>query len=893
MLWQNGTSTDDGTGAASALRVIHPPLAEHADLRQPLTVGERQVLELFSRHLPPEWEIYVQPHLNGLRPDFVLLNPNIGIAVFEVKDWNLDAMDYYPKKMPSDRTELWAFDGSKHFPVENKNPFSAASRYKERIFNLYCPRLQQKNGYAAITAGVIFPFASADRVRELQNAFLNETEQEQAAIYWPVAGREDIAAGAIDKIFPEGRRETSGIMRPDLAQDLRGWLVEPDFAAQQRRPLELDARQRQLAESRTTSGFRRIKGAAGSGKSLVLAARAAKLISEGKSVLMVTFNITLWHYLRDLVVRGVRQRGKLDNIELTHFHDWCKNVCIEANLEEAYHELFREVYRVQNSKLPDAEKEKLVAKLLPQLLNVDVPALAAQAAMSPDVTRYDAILVDEGQDYLPLWWSALRNIRKPDGEMLLAADTMQDVYGTARNWTDEAMHGAGFTGDWTRLEVSYRLPRRAQLAARDFATKFLPRDLIDLPEIGQGALDIEHCNLRWVQCEPDQAGKKCVDAILSMMRETGKDGLANADITFICNDIEFGRGVTNELDTYSDGETPIYTVHTFDGDERAGRRRKMGFYMGDGRIKATTLLSFKGWESRLMVVHVSRAKNAEDMASIYAALTRLKRSPQGSWLTVVCSAPELSNYGRGWETVGDGQAHEPSAIVAPATSIPLWNDGPVNSTSSPPNLAASPHEVPVGTPNSADVGLPSFGLRGDDEVPLAILRRVRALLAGSGIEIKDIDHHQYQEAYFFQAKGAIARLNIYYKGNGKVARIHPVKKDDLSDAVGKQLLPLINADLSKDLETVAGGAPTFSRPFLEDHYAEIQFAVAQHGMTVSSVIEAQWHQRYSFARGSDHATVDYFYDGSASFTTCHPVLGMSSSTEFVREVLLATAECPR
>lgn len=79
-------------------RVIHPPLADHGKLRQGLTTGEQKVLELFNQHLPVSWEIYVQPHLNGLRPDFVLLNPQGGIAVFEVKDWNLNAMRYFTRK---------------------------------------------------------------------------------------------------------------------------------------------------------------------------------------------------------------------------------------------------------------------------------------------------------------------------------------------------------------------------------------------------------------------------------------------------------------------------------------------------------------------------------------------------------------------------------------------------------------------------------------------------------------------------------------------------------------------------------------------------------------------------------------------------------------------------
>lgn len=79
-------------------RVIHPPLADLGKLRQGLTAGEQKVLELFNRHLPVSWEIYIQPHLNGLRPDFVLLNPQGGIAVFEVKDWNLSAMRYFTQK---------------------------------------------------------------------------------------------------------------------------------------------------------------------------------------------------------------------------------------------------------------------------------------------------------------------------------------------------------------------------------------------------------------------------------------------------------------------------------------------------------------------------------------------------------------------------------------------------------------------------------------------------------------------------------------------------------------------------------------------------------------------------------------------------------------------------
>lgn len=623
-----------------------------------MTPGERQVFEFFNKNLDPKWEIYVQPHLNGLRPDFVLMHPNIGIAVFEIKDWNLDAMEYFPKRVNQHRVELWAKKDGRVFSYERSNPFAAVARYKEQIYNLYCPRLQQNAGFAAITGGVIFPFADGNRVRALQKEFLGDSEAKSAGRYLPVSGRQELMSGNLGIIFPDATLSHSGIMRPALADDLRGWLVEPDFAKEQRKALTLDSRQRELADSRTKSGYRRIKGPAGSGKSLVLAARASRLISENKSVLIVTFNITLWHYLRDLVVRGAASRGRMQNVVFTHFHDWCKDVCLEAEMGEAYDELFKpvrpinsEIDKVRAGKLPASKERELLKSLLRELnevltpiLNVHVPTLAAEAAKSSGTNKYDAILVDEGQDFLPLWWSALRNSRRSNGEMLLVADTTQDIYGTARSWTDEAMTGAGFTGDWSRLKVSYRLPLDALVAAKDFATKFLPKDMIDLPDGTQGNLEVEPCTLRWIQCEPEVSERQCVDATLAMMRETGKAGLANADITFICNDIDFGRRVVDELDTYSG----VRTVHTFERSKLEQTRKKMGFFMGDARVKATTLHSFKGWEARLLVVHVGHAVGSAGLASVYAALTRLKRSPEGSWLTVVCSAPELAEYGRTW-----------------------------------------------------------------------------------------------------------------------------------------------------------------------------------------------------------------------------------------------------
>ena len=591
-------------------------MAALASLRQPLTAGERQVVDLFERRLPPGWEIYIQPHLNGLRPDFVLLNPDVGIGVFEVKDWDLDAMRYFTKKGDWG-PELWAEKDGRSFCIQGQNPVAKANLYRKEIFDLYCPRIAGQAGWAAITAGVIFPFAKADRAKALLSPFI-VADNDRYSRYQPISGIEAIAGDDISAVFPEAGRSGSRLMSDSLAQDLRGWLVEPDFASAQRSPLVLDRNQRPLAETRTDTGYRRIKGPAGSGKSLVLAARAARLANQDKSVLVATFNITLWHYLRDLIVRDLDAPEKIRNIRFTHFHLWCKHVCHEVGWGARYDALWR-----RHS--PD------------YVLDTGLALLASDAVQQPDAIEYDAILVDEGQDYLPLWWNTLRKACRPGGEMLLVADATQDVYGTASSWTDDAMKGAGFRGDWSRLNVSYRLPPAALSLARDYASAFLPKDVVDLPEPEQGSLDLFPCHLRWVQCDQADAEEICADEAARLMLQTGANGLANADITVLTADMAIGGGIVRRL-----SKRGIRAVDTF-GPEH--RRKKMGFYMGDASVKATTLHSFKGWEARLLVVCITDARDPRSLALAYAGLTRLKRSSEGSWLTVICSAPKLDDFG--------------------------------------------------------------------------------------------------------------------------------------------------------------------------------------------------------------------------------------------------------
>ena len=631
-------------------RFFSPPFEELENLRTKLEPGEKAVIRFFHKHLSDSWEIFIQPHLNGLRPDLVLLNPHVGIAVYEIKDWDLNSLSYYMVEKEHSTPELRASKEGKHFSLQKENPIEKIFRYKQEIFDLYCPRIDNKAGYAVITAGVIFPFADETKLKELfkfSRAYRNMNKYEN---YYPLIGRQTFDKNNIKLVFPASKYSTSKYMNENLAKDLKNWLIEPDFAATQRISIEtdLDREQRKYVvgnEARTRSGYRRIKGPAGSGKSLVLGARASQLISENKKVLVVTFNITLLHYLMDISVRYPHGDGNTrEDITWLNFHYLCKRICLESGFEKEYKELWKNNIELEEVFLdPSFSSDNLTNDALTN----ELPSLVDNILSNyPNnfINSFDAILVDEGQDFLPNWWAIMRKLCKSGGEMLLVADSTQDIYGTAKAWTEQAMIGAGFSGGFAKLDISYRMPPLLIDYVTKFAEKYLPKDSIDIPKKPQAELNLYPCKLKWIQTNKTLAEEICKEEILNIAPSADPILLSIPDITFLTTSQNFGKIVSEKLESYG-----IKVLHTFGDDNKDSRRRKIGFYMGDSRIKATTLHSFKGWESRAIVIYLGHKYDVKSMFLAYTGMTRLKRHIESSFLTVICAINELESFGRTWE----------------------------------------------------------------------------------------------------------------------------------------------------------------------------------------------------------------------------------------------------
>ena len=592
-------------------RVIEPALERLDFLPTPLTDGENRVLKFFNDYLPEGWEIYIQPHLNGLQPDFVVLHPEIGIGVFEVKDWDFQALRYFAKE-----GQLWAEDRSgKVFSREIDNPVRKVRRYKQAVMDLYCAGLTKRVGYGVIAAGVIFTKAWRRDALALCRGLRTDDEEKNSGRY-PIAGGDTLNGGYLNRLLPLAKNNNpSPAISEEVVKVFRGWLREPYSAREQYEPISLDDEQRRASGGRTESGFRRVRGPAGSGKTEVVARRAALLAMEDKRVLITCFNITMMNYLRDAVARHIRAECGLDErrrframrkFEVMYVHRWVSDCW--ALLQEY------DQSRLVGGTGFRYESDSVEAREVCKNCGVELPISsfrmtfceecqggiwetklryvhAAYKRRAIGLPIYDAVIADEGQDLSLNWWSCLSSAVRDGGERLLVVDKTQNVYGRARVWTDNAMVGAGFRGNWFNLKSSYRLPPRLLPVIRDYAGQFLQDEDVDIPEATAGDnLFTDSCKLRWVQLSPVtlDGATICADEMDLHMRELPSD-MANSDCVILSQRHDMGERVVTELQ-----RRRLNVLELFDVDQRESRRKKLRFYKGAPKVQSFNRSQLQG-----------------------------------------------------------------------------------------------------------------------------------------------------------------------------------------------------------------------------------------------------------------------------------------------------------
>lgn len=203
------------------------------------------------------------------------------------------------------------------------------------------------------------------------------------------------------------------------------------------------------------------------------------------------------------------------------------------------------------------------------------------------------------------------------------------------------MAGAGFTGRWSELDIVYRSPPQLLRLLQLYRNQRLPEanEIVPLPP-AQDELPL--LDLCWRQVRPETlVAAMCreVDAVFAPGAPW-----AMSDLCIVVDSDELGLEVRDALTARN-----IRILTMIDENERAERRLKHAFFHGSARVKLTTIQSFEGWESPLMLVGVIGC-SPEVM---YTALSRLRRDDSGSRLTVVCANPEESAFGAEWPQYED------------------------------------------------------------------------------------------------------------------------------------------------------------------------------------------------------------------------------------------------
>jgi len=627
------------------IRIVDPSLDNLDTLTPKLNDGELKLLRHLDKHLDIGWEIYIQPPMNGLRPDFVVLHPSFGIGIFEVKDWRppeSGELQYNP-----DTKRLLRRLPNGKYCVNSSQPIDIALNYKTTLIESISGVLSQDVNYGLVTTVLVFPQWSRDHIENLFSASLARDKKFSHPQTNMIVGKDEIEKSDILAIFPRAQNNHPK-MTNEIHAATRSWLSSAEFDNEQSRYpssiVEFDSNQKYVFDQ-MSSGYRRIKGAAGTGKSLLLTRRAAQLHAEGKRVLILCYNIVLTNYLRDLAVRFDRSSR---DMEVKHYHGWAKAFCVFFGYEPEW-----------NSLWVSGEGLEVVSETrVPALIDRIISEIDLSEHDFSERVKYDAILVDEGQDFNLNWWKNLRSLLTNNGEMLLVSDPTQDVYGSASKWTEEAMTGAGFRGPWREIKICHRMPVLLHRLTNDFARKFLKMQELSAPQEQNDLFELVELN--WIQTPSSETPTETiVSEIIKLPERVEKFGdnakpLNWSDIVFLCSENKLGRAVVETLESRN-----FNVTQSFAQDRKRQRSQKLHFYKGSGRIKASTFLSYKGLESRAMVLFIDTPKSEQEKCAIYAALTRLKKRPEGSLLTVICNWPEAAEYGATWHGVSAARLHRP------------------------------------------------------------------------------------------------------------------------------------------------------------------------------------------------------------------------------------------
>lgn len=355
---------------------------------------------------------------------------------------------------------------------------------------------------------------------------------------------------------------------------------------------DLTSSQKRLSESEKGKQ-QKIKGVAGSGKTIVLAKRAVNAHKRTKKrVLILVYNTSIIPHIQKIIAEILG--GTFNNFDFCiqnydgFISSQLRNNSIQFDLKNNNNEKFFENLKI-------------------------------------DFKKYESIFIDEIQDYSQEWISIIRNnFLEKNGEFVVFGDEKQGIY------KGEELNICPEIKKWSNLSdnKTFRLPPQISKLATKFQDYFLKNGYSEVEEISsqeamfngeisyfefQGNESIEILNNKILEIVNTEDKNTVVlssgEDLLKTINSSLKAKKVKTLTTFFSSEFEKKLSLNNQKEAFL-------------GDKKRSLRSK--FSMNTEAIKLSTTYSFKGYEADTVIIIIQSWEQNNEL--LYTALTRAKES---------------------------------------------------------------------------------------------------------------------------------------------------------------------------------------------------------------------------------------------------------------------------
>lgn len=437
------------------MAIFYPSIEKIKQFNVQPTDGERTLLNFLYQVLDDSFEVFFNPYLNGDRPDVLIMRKGYGVMIIEVKDWKLANFRLDDKKK-------WFFIPNNSVV---KSPIDQVLKYKSNLYDLHVKDLlyQKIKGFRhfrIVSCAVYFHCASQKDIEDmLVNPYKDKNKEEdnkyQTFLHYNMdfLGYDSLDRENFTQILKNRyliSNNPSQFFTDALYDNFSRLLSPPLHMKNQGVPYNYSDKQKEIIYS--TRLEQRVRGVFGSGKTTVLAARAVQSYkralerNNNPRILILTFNITLKNFIHDKLNR-VDEEFPFENFTIINYHQFINAELNNLNIE---------------IEIPEESKPENVGIYLEQNYYGNITLFDEH---KDEIRKYDAVLIDEIQDYHRSWMDIIKNyFRDPQGDYVLFGDVKQNIYGQPTEKKDVVTNVRGVN----ELKYCYR----SDFKVRDLAQSF-------------------------------------------------------------------------------------------------------------------------------------------------------------------------------------------------------------------------------------------------------------------------------------------------------------------------------------------------------------------------------------------------------------------------------------